>query len=67
MKVGIENLFPEALFDDDFYRERPRDDGGTINHLDKNKLCDWICDERKNPDDFAKFADVVKIFKEFVA
>lgn len=64
---GIENLFPKALFLDTFYPEKPLDDGGTINHLDKNKLCDWICNERKNPDDFAKFADVVKILKEFVA
>ena len=64
---GIENLFPKALFLDAFYREKPRDDGGTIKELDKNKLCDWICDDRENPDDFAKFADVVKILKEFVA
>ena len=64
---GIENLFPKALFLDAFYREKPRDDGGTIKELDKNKLCDWICDERKNPDDFAKFADVVEILTEFVS
>ena len=67
VKKGIENLFPESLFQDSFYREISLDDGGTNKHLDKNKLCDWICDERKNPDDFAKFVDVVKILKEFVA
>ena len=64
---GIENLFPKALFEDAFYREKPRDDGGTIKELDKKKFCGWICDERENPDDFAKFADVVKILTEFVA
>ena len=67
VKVGIENLFPEALFQDAFYREMSLNDGGTTKHLDKNKFCDRICEERKNPDDFVKFADIVKILKEFVA
>ena len=62
---GIENLFPEALFEDRFYPERPRNDGGFIKELAKTKFCNWICEERKNPDDFAEFDSIIQILEEF--
>ena len=64
VKNGIENLFPEDLFEDRFYSECPRNDGGSVKELAKTKFLDWIC-ERKNPDDFAKFDSIVQILEEF--
>ena len=66
VKKGIENLFPERLFEDRFYSEDPKDDGGYLKLLDKNGFCQWICEEWKDPTDFEKFDSVVKILKEFV-
>ena len=65
VKNGIENLFPEDLFEDRFYSERPTNDGGSVKKLDKPKFCDWICETQKNPDDFAKFDSIVQILEEF--
>ena len=62
---GIENLFPEALFTEDFYSELSKDDGGYLKRLDKSKFCDWIC-ENGTATDFAKFDSIVQILKEFV-
>lgn len=68
---GIENLFPADLFQPRFYRNRVEEgnygERKQIQEFKKREFCDWICDERKNPDDFAKFVDVVKILTEFVA
>ncbi len=63
---GIENLFPTDLFEDCFYDESPRPDGGSTTHLDKNKFCNWICEGRKNADDFEKFDRIVDILEEFI-
>ena len=65
VKKGIENLFPENLFQESFYRKFLTDDGGYAKHLDKDKFCKWICEERKNPEDFGKFNGVVEILREF--
>ncbi len=65
VKKGIENLFPEDLFEERFYSESPTDDGGYVKHLDKSQFCDWIC-ENGSDVDFAKFDRVVEILKEFV-
>ena len=65
VKKGIENLFPEVLFKEDFYCETPTDDGGSAKYLDKPKFCDWIC-ENGTDVDFANFDSVVQILKEFV-
>ena len=63
---GIENLFPVGLFKDCFYEERSRPDGGYTTYLAKDKLCNWICEKRKNADDFAKFDRIVEILEEFM-
>ena len=65
VKNGIENLFPADLFTDCFYREKPKNDGGFLKQLDKTKFCNWICEERQNPDDFEKFDSIVQILEEF--
>ena len=66
---GIENLFPEELFEEHFYDETviKKGDGGQVTKrvLNKTKFCDWIC-EQQNADHFAKFDSVVEILKEFV-
>ena len=64
---GIENLFPPDLFDDCFYRKSSNEgDGGYAMSLDKNKFCSWICDERKDADDFGKFNKIVEILEDFI-
>ena len=65
VKKGIENLFPENLFEERFYCVSPTDDGGYAKHLDKSQFCDWIC-ENGSDVDFAKFDRVVEILKGFV-
>lgn len=66
VKIGIENLLPVDLFHDCFYPEVSTKDGGCTKRLDKSKFCQWICEDRRNPDDFEKFKDVVEILKEFI-
>ena len=60
---GIENLFPAPLFEDEYYetREQPREDGGKTvhSHLKKVEFCDWVCVERRDPDDFEKFDPLI--------
>ncbi len=69
-KSGIENLFSEDLFEDRFYDEEPEKGIHGRNKVDpkfkKIEFCQWICDKRRNPDDFEKFKEVVQILKEFV-
>ena len=63
---GIENLFPVNLFEDGFYRKSRKSDGGHITTLDKGKFCNWVCEKRKNVDDFEKFDKIVEIIEEFI-
>jgi hypothetical protein len=64
---GIENLFPANLFEDRFYHKSPtKGDGGYVMNLDKNEFCNWICEERKNANDFEKFDRIVDILEEFI-
>ena len=65
VRKGIENLFPEALFTEDFYSEARTDDGGYAKRLDKSRFCEWIC-ENGTATDFAEFKSVVQILEEFV-
>ena len=67
VKNGIENLFSANLFQNCFYHTvSTRDDGGDVTGLDKSKFCNWICEERKNADDFEKFNRIVEILEEFI-
>lgn len=72
VRGGVENLLPEALFEERFYdvQEKPRADGGgaTIKTLRKEEFCRWVCEERKNPADFVAFETyVVPILEAFVS
>ena len=67
VKNGIENLFSANLFQNCFYHiVSTRDDGGDVTGLNKSKFCNWICEERRNADDFAKFDKIVEILEEFI-
>ena len=65
VKKGIENIFPEDLFEERFYSESPTDDGGYAKYLDKSQFCDWIC-QNGSATDFAKFDSIIEILKEFI-
>ena len=66
---GIENLFPEDLFEDRFYASEIKKGGygesNTITNFKKKEFCQWICEERKDPADFEEFKKVVEILKQF--
>ena len=66
---GIENLFPEILFENRFYQKRPLKNGygGNFDEFDKPAFCNWICDDRKDSADFEKFDSVIEILEEFSA
>jgi hypothetical protein len=68
---GMENLLPEQLFEERFYlvQKKPRPDGGTttIESLKKEEFCRWVCEDRKDRDDFAAFETyLVPILREFI-
>ena len=69
-KRGIENLFPSHLFKDCFYEEKLKKGihgkSNVIPDFKKQEFCAWICEERRNPDDFEKFKEVVDILKAFI-
>ena len=69
-KRGIENLFPSDLFKDCFYEEKPKKGihgkSNVIHDFKKQEFYTWICEDRRNPDDFEKFKEVVDILKAFV-
>ncbi|MCU0516329.1 MAG: AAA family ATPase [Oscillatoria sp. Prado101] len=67
---GIENLLPTDLLKDDFYNkvQRQSGDGGEITEtkLQKDDLCQWVCHQRRNRDDFLEFDSLlVPIIREF--
>ncbi|NEP82879.1 MAG: AAA family ATPase [Okeania sp. SIO3B3] len=70
-KKGIENLFPVKLFEDRFEEDIPKiSDYGkkyTIPKFNKMKFCEYICEERREKDDFLKFKELlIPIIEEFL-
>lgn len=69
-KAGIENLFSHHLFQERFYEEEDKKGVHGRKEVEtkfkKKELCQWICEERRNPDDFEKFKEIVVILKEFL-
>jgi hypothetical protein len=73
-KSGIENLLPSSLFEEGllqrfiFEREQPRGFivSNTIREFDKTRFCDYVCDDRKDAEDFQRFSAVIQIFEEFL-
>lgn len=71
IKNGIENLLPPALVDDRFYSTKVEDlnDGGSriTTTILKNELVKYICEERREPQDFQNFTVVIDFLDEFLA
>jgi predicted ATPase len=65
---GVENLLDPALIGPDFYSVKTKklDDGGenTNKSLQKTKLCNYICHDRRNVDDFSGFDEVIGFVME---
>jgi hypothetical protein len=56
---GIENLLPENVFEDRFFREEKitsGSDNGMIRKLRKIDLCNYLCTERREKADFMAFS-----------
>ena len=69
--IGIENLLPPELFEDSFYERKnlaPSKYGEekTVWEFRKTDFCNWLCEERRNPDDFQGFRVVVEILQQFL-
>jgi hypothetical protein len=69
--AGIENLFPNELFEDRFYKKQIKEGKfgakNTIIDFDKREFCKWLCEDRKNPEDFKAFKAVIAILRDFFA
>ena len=69
VKKGIENLFSESLFEEQFYKTEVKEgdygERNTITEFRKKEFCQWTCEERKNPADFVNFGVIVDILKDF--
>ena len=63
VKKGIENLFSEDLFEEKFYPEKPKEDGGYQASLDKQEFLKYIM-SRNNPDDFSSFSSIINKIKD---
>ena len=60
--TGIENLFSENLFTDNFYKEKPKSDGGYHKTLDKNTFqAHMLANGTK--EDFEKFRPLIEELK----
>jgi predicted ATPase len=67
---GIENLLPESVFEDQFFKTETKTKGAdetTTRTLHKSRLCDHLCGTTKNPQNFQVFrepiAEIDQIFK----
>ena len=63
--TGIENLFGENLFVDEFYIEKPKADGGYHKSLDKNKFKIHIL-ANGTENDFEQFKPLIEKLKELL-
>jgi len=66
---GIENLLPEQVFEDRFFEQREissGDEKGSIRVLNKNALCDFVCDETRNPAHFEKFREPLEKLRKLM-
>lgn len=70
MKCGIENLLPEEVLEDRMYDESKIDKGNgqvTITKsLNKMRLCQYLCTERRAKTDFESFASVIDMLEQLI-
>jgi hypothetical protein len=68
VKKGIENLFPDHLFTEEFYVQKTKygeyGEENQIQEFQKKKFCTWICEERKQAEDFVDFKIIIKFIKD---
>lgn len=60
---GIENLLPESVFTNEFFDVSEFPDGPNLTTkrvLNKVRLCDYLCDAKRDPDDFERFRVVLE-------
>jgi hypothetical protein len=67
MSTGIENLLPEGSIEDRFYAKKIIDDKkgkfGEIRELDKTSLCAYLCDVKRDPNDFTGFVGLLETIR----
>jgi len=70
VRKGIENLFPDNLFKSSFYelKESVGDYGERKQNevFKKMEFCKWICEERRQPEDFQDFTVIIDFIKELL-
>ena len=68
VKKGIENLFPDHLFTEEFYLPKTKygdyGEENQIQEFQKMKFCKWICEQRKQADDFVYFKIIIDFIKD---
>jgi hypothetical protein len=68
VKKGIENLFPDHLFTEEFYLPKTKygdyGEENQIQEFQKRKFCTWMCEERKQADDFVDFKIIIDFIKD---
>lgn len=69
-RKGIENLLPDELFEARFYPATTKiGDYGerkTFEEFDKTAFCRWVCEERRQTNDFERFSSIISIFEVFL-
>lgn len=65
---GIENLFPDHLFTEEFYVQKTKygeyGEENQIQEFQKKKFCTWICEQRKQANDFVDFKIIIDFIKD---
>ena len=68
VKKGIENLFPDHLFTEEFYLPKTKygdyGEQNQIQEFQKMDFCKWICEQRKQADDFVDFKIIIEFIKD---
>ena len=68
VKKGIENLFPDHLFTEEFYVQKTKygdyGEENQIQEFQKMKFCKYICVQRKQADDFVDFKIIIDFIKD---
>ena len=69
-ETGVENLLPPELFEERFYnqeKERPRGlDIVSEKKFKKVEFCDYLCDEKRDPNDFEGFRATLEMLENIV-
>lgn len=64
---GIENLLPNTVFEDRFFKTQTKRNGADtseITTLQKVDLCNFLCDDKKDPVDFEGFRAELQILQD---